>query len=160
VFLVDERDSTGLGFPRDLSAAEFKRIYLVDLDDAQDVSDVGPGDGRTDAQRKTFLQSKAAKKYLFLNVLEKLQTALGLAATEVPAKLEGIALGDDVVVGDATLHTVYVANDNDFDPSADNPNQFFVFAFSDDDLANAKASDNSTLGRVKAAFEPQIVQNK
>ena len=78
----------------------------------------------------------------------------------MPAKLEGIAFGDDVVVGGVSKHTLYVSNDNDFDPSAENPNRFFVFAFSDDDLANAPASDASTLGRVKAQFVPQIVENK
>jgi len=35
-----------------------------------------------------------------------------------------------------------------------------VFAFSDDDLANAPESDASTLGSVKALVVPQIVRNK
>ena len=49
-------------------------------------------------------------------------------------------------------HTLYVANDNDFDLTSSNPNQFFVFAVSDDDLANAQASDQTTLGSVKTRF--------
>jgi len=150
VLLVDERDGDGLGFP-DTTAAEFKKLYLIDLDGADDVSSL-TGKGN--------LAPHAVKKYLFLDVLSTLQTALGLTPTEVPAKLEGIAFGDDVVIGGVTKHTLYVTNDNDFDPSPNNPNQFFVFGFSDDDLANAKASDNSTLGSEKAQFVPQIVQNK
>jgi len=67
------------------------------------------------------------------------------AAFDVPAKLEGIAFGQDVVLGGETVHTLYVANDNDYssivpnsnDPSgtSSNPSRWFVFAFSGDDLA-------------------------
>jgi hypothetical protein len=67
----------------------------------------------------------------------------------IPAKLEGIAFGQDVIIGNVIKHTLYVANDNDFqatvaDPfklPADttrslilNPNKFFVFAFGDGEL--------------------------
>jgi hypothetical protein len=153
VFLVDERDGNGLGFPFDGSAAAFKRLYLIDIDQlgSHDVSnDVG----------KAALAAKALKKYLFLDVLAGLESGLGLAPTQIPAKLEGVAFGDDVAVGGVTEHTLYVSNDNDFDPGPANPNRFFVFAFSDDDLANAQASDGTTLGSAAAAFVPQIIQNK
>jgi hypothetical protein len=154
VLLVDERDGSGLGFPRDGSAAAFKKLYLIDIDDPTGTHDVSNVTG------KANLAAKALKKYLFLDVLAGLESGLGLDPTQVPAKLEGIAFGDDVVVGGVSKHTLYVSNDNDFDPSAENPNRFFVFAFSDDDLANAPASDASTLGSVKAQFVPQIVENK
>lgn len=154
VFLVDERDGNGLGFPRDGSAAAIKRLYLVDIDDPAGTHDVSLVAG------KANLAAKALKKYLFLNVLSGLENGLGLAPTQVPAKLEGIALGDDVVIDGVLKHTLYITNDNDFDPSAENPNRFFVFAFSDADLANAPASDGSTLGTVKAQLVPQIIQNK
>jgi hypothetical protein len=154
VFLVDERDGNGLGFPPDGSSAVFKKLYLIDIDDPLDVHDVSGVMG------KANLAAKALKKYLFLDVVAGLESGLGLDPTQIPAKLEGVAFGDDVAVGGVTEHTLYVSNDNDFDPGPENPNRFFVFAFSDDDLANAPASDTSTLGSVKAAFVPQIIQNK
>jgi hypothetical protein len=47
-----------------------------------------------------------------------------------------------VKIGDATRHTLYIANDNDFLSSfkgVDNPNKFFVFAFDDSDLPGYQA---------------------
>jgi len=152
VFLVDERDGAGLG---DNSAAVFKKLYLIDLDGAQDVSlDTG----------KTALAAKAVKKYLFLDMVSALNTGLGRDPTQIPAKLEGVAFGEDVVIDGDTLHTVYVANDNDFDPSSNNPNQFFVFGFSNADLASATRSDDATHTFAgdghDATFVPQIFEKK
>jgi hypothetical protein len=57
--------------------------------------------------------------------------------------LESLAFGDDITVGKARKHTLFVANDNDFlgtitdshHPNGmANPNQFFVFAFDESDL--------------------------
>jgi hypothetical protein len=136
-FLVDERDGKGLGdkpLPTDKpSKAEVKKLYLIDLNGAQDVSGVS-GDLSKYAVGKTF----------FLDIVSKLNTA-GMDSLFIPSKLEGIAFGQDVVIGGATKHTLYVANDNDFlgviadptDPAneiIENPNQFFVFAFDDNDL--------------------------
>jgi hypothetical protein len=48
-----------------------------------------------------------------------------------------------VVVNGVLTHTLYVANDNDFLASVggiDNPNQWFVFGFTDADLARLGAS--------------------
>ena len=69
----------------------------------------------------------------------------GIAAFDIPAKLEGIAFGQDIVIDGATRHTLYVSNDNDYtsvvpnvnhaDGVAENPNKFFVFAFADRRLA-------------------------
>src|SRR5262249_12083556 len=120
VFLVDERDGSGLGFPRDGSQAKFKRLYLIDLDGATDVTNLTP----TSTPK---LKARTVKKYLFLDVLNGLLPIFGNDPGQVPAKLEGITFGDDVVVDGVTKHTVYVANDNDFDPSDENPNRWFVF---------------------------------
>src|SRR5262249_46665650 len=142
VFLVDERDGAGLG---DGSTALFKKLYLVDLAGAEDVSDnVG----------KTALSAKKLKKYLFMDLVAKLKEGAGIAAADVPAKIEGMAFGPDVDLGaDGVKHTLYIANDNDFSTATAGPNQFFVFAFTDSDLDNAPGSDHSTLGQA-ATFVP------
>jgi hypothetical protein len=136
-FLVDERDGNGLGdkpLPTDKpSKAGVKKLYLIDLNGAQDVSGV-TGD----------LSKYAVPKTMFLDIVSKLNGA-GINSLFIPSKLEGITFGQDVVIDGATKHTLYVANDNDFlgeiaDPTdpvngiVENPNQFFVFAFGDSDL--------------------------
>ena len=129
-FLVLERDGKGLG---DKSSTAFKSIYLVDLADAQDVS------GLTG---EAALVAKAPTKTLFLDLKAALNAA-GVASDRIPAKLEGLAFGDDVVVNGVLTHTLYVANDNDFLASVDgvdNPNQWFVFGFTDADLTALGAS--------------------
>jgi hypothetical protein len=63
--------------------------------------------------------------------------AHGIASTDIPAKLEGLAFGPDLRTKDSVRHTLFVSNDNDFladlvdsthPDGVDNPNQFFVFA--------------------------------
>ncbi|WLT30361.1 esterase-like activity of phytase family protein [Geothrix sp. PMB-07] len=129
-FLVDERDGKGLG---DGSAAGYKRIYRIDLNGAQDVS------GLIGAAN---LAGKAVTKSLFLDVVAALG-AQGYSPEQIPAKLEGLAFGPDVQVDGTSKHTLFLANDNDFSAvitdslhptGAANPNQFFVFAFSDNEL--------------------------
>jgi len=128
-FLVDERDGKGLG---DGSAAVAKQLFKIDLAGATDVSAISGA---------ANLAPLAVPKALFLNVVTAL-TAAGIPAIHIPAKLEGLAFGPDVTLNGATLHTLYVANDNDFVPAevdknnilVDNPNQWFVFAFGDADL--------------------------
>ena len=119
-FLLDERDGKGLG---DGSSATVKQLFKVDLDGAQDVSGMS-GD----------LSSKAVSKTLFLDVADKLH-ASGIAFDQIPAKMEGLAFGQDVVIDGTTMHTLYVANDNDFVPGVAGDNKFYVFAVSDADLA-------------------------
>jgi Esterase-like activity of phytase/PEP-CTERM motif len=129
-FLVLERDGKGLG---DGSTAAFKSIYLVDLANAADVSGLGG---------EAALLANAPAKTLFLDLKAALNAA-GIASDRIPAKLEGLAFGDDVVVGGVLTHTLYVANDNDFLGSVgglENPNQWFVFGFTDADLASLGAS--------------------
>ena len=128
-FLVDERDGKGLG---DGSKAKVKQIFKIDLAGAVDVQDM---DG-------THAAANAVKKDLFLDVVKEL-TANGITADQIPAKLEGITLGPDVDNNGTTLHTLWVANDNDFvnetrdAPPVANPNQFFVFGFTDADLGTS-----------------------
>jgi hypothetical protein len=135
-FLVLERDGKGLG---DGSATAFKSIYLVDLTGAQDVSD---------SSGESALVAKAPTKVLFLDLKAALNAA-GIASDKIPAKLEGLAFGDDVVINGVLTHTLYVANDNDFIGNVggvDNPNQWFVFGVTDADLA-----------KLGANYEPQQI---
>jgi hypothetical protein len=128
--LVDERDGNGLG---DESVANFKKLFVIDLAGAQDVSNL------TGA---AALAGKAAPKTLFLDVVVTLN-AHGIASTEIPAKLEGVTFGPDLDVGGVMKHTLFIANDNDFlatvkgsihPTGVDNPNQIFVFTFTQSDL--------------------------
>src|SRR5262249_54721907 len=128
--LVDERDGNGLG---DNSTASFKKLFVVDLAGAQDVS------GLTGA---AALAGKAAPKTLFLDVVAALN-AHGIAKTDIPAKIEGVTFGPDVDVGGVVKHTLFLANDNDFIATVtdtnhptgkDNPNTIFVFSFLQSDL--------------------------
>lgn len=129
-FLVDERDGKGLG---DNSDAAFKKLFRISLSGATEVSAL---------TGSASLAGKAVTKALFLDVVSTLN-AYGFAAQDIPAKLEGMAFGQDVVVSGSKRHTLYVTNDNDFLSSItdskhpggkDNPNQFFVFAFDDAEL--------------------------
>lgn len=131
-FLVDERDSKGLG---DDSTAAFKKLFKIDLAGAKDV---------TGLTGKSNLAPWVVPKVEFLNIVAVL-TASGMDPSDIPAKLEGLAFGEDVKIGGVMKHTLYVSNDNDFlgvtkktvsgvATLVSNPNRFFVFAFSDADL--------------------------
>jgi hypothetical protein len=125
--LVDERDGKGLG---DGSKAKVKQIFKIDLRNAVDVS----------RMNGTAAASNAVPKTLFLDVVAVL-TANGITADQIPAKIEGLAFGPDVSKGKGKLHTLWVANDNDFLQNLNgpntNPNQFFVFGFTDADLGGS-----------------------
>ncbi|HEU5255318.1 MAG TPA: hypothetical protein VFU28_04980 [Vicinamibacterales bacterium] len=59
----------------------------------------------------------------------------------------------------ATFNTLFIANDNDFLPTFNdqpNPNQFFVFAFGDEDLQSA-FGDQAHAG---LTLEPQVFEKK
>lgn len=124
-FLVDERDGKGLG---DGSKAAVKQIFKIDLDGAQDVTALS-GD----------LSGKAVAKTLVLDVAAVLG-ANGIAPAQIPAKIEGLAFGADVVDNGVLLHTLYVANDNDFVRATAGDNKFYVFGISDADLNKAGAT--------------------
>ncbi|HWA96183.1 MAG TPA: esterase-like activity of phytase family protein [Terracidiphilus sp.] len=127
-FLVDERKGKGLG---DGSKAKVKQLFKIDLNGATDVGDM---DG-------TAAAAHAVSKTLFVDLVDSL-VAAGYSTSLIPSKIEGIAIGPDVKNGGKTVHTLWVANDNDFlesvaDPDGNivmNPNEFFVFAFTDADL--------------------------
>jgi hypothetical protein len=125
-FLVLERDGKGLG---DGTTAVVKQMWLVDLTGTEDVSGLSG---------EAALLAKAPSKKLFLDLRAALNAA-GITDDKIPAKLEGMSFGEDVIVNGVVQHTLYVGNDNDFLPTApnglSNPNQWFVFGFSDADLA-------------------------
>ena len=126
-FLVDERDGSGLG---NGDSAVVKKLYKIDLTGATDISGVA-------AITATNLSSiTLVQKSEFLDVLAILKEN-GVSADKVPAKLEGVAFGPDIVIKGVNKHTLFIANDNDFLPSVggvNNPNQFFVFSIDKSDL--------------------------
>jgi hypothetical protein len=123
-FLVDERDGKGLG---DGTKASIKQLFKIDLEGAQDVAALS-GD----------LSAKAVAKSLVLDVVAVLG-ANGIAPAQVPAKIEGLAFGADVVDNGVLMHTLYVANDNDFVRATAGDNRFYVFGISDADLSKVGA---------------------
>ncbi len=134
-FLVDERDGKGLG---DNSDAKVKQIFKIDLTGAQDVTGMS-GD----------LSAKAVSKSLSLDVKSML-VAAGVAVENIPAKIEAMAFGADVMFNGVNMHTLWVANDNDFLSTIidtkhplgfDNSNNFYVFGFSDADLPDFLQQD-------------------
>jgi hypothetical protein len=124
-FLVDERDGKGLG---DGTKASVKQIFKIDLNGAQDVAAQSGG-----------LSAKAVAKSLVLDVVAVLG-ANGIAPAQIPAKIEGLAFGADVVDNGVLLHTLYVANDNDFVRATAGDNKFYVFGISDADIAKVGAT--------------------
>jgi len=134
-FLVDERDGSGLG---NGDSAAVKQLFRVDLNGAQDVTNMS-GD----------LSAKAVGKTLVLDMVGVLN-ANGIASNQIPAKIEGLAFGQDVVINGVTKHTIYVSNDNDFVPGTAGPNNFYVFAASDTDLGATFQAQN-----IAAVPEPE-----
>jgi Esterase-like activity of phytase len=136
-FLVDERDGAGreANDTDPGTNAVVKQLFKIDLTGAVDISAM---DGLTAAK-------SAVSKTLFLDVVAAL-TAGGIPADLIPSKIEGVAFGADIKKDGATLHTLWLGNDNDFletteDPSGNvipNPNQFFVFGVSDADLGGSQ----------------------
>jgi hypothetical protein len=126
-FLVDERDGKGRG---DGSNAKVKQIFKINLANAVDVTNM---DGLTAA-------ANAVNKTLLFDVVSVLG-ANGITPDQVPAKLEGLAFGADVNNGGVTTHTLWLANDNDFlqdfGGAGANPNNFYVFGFTDADLGGS-----------------------
>ncbi|HXZ79203.1 MAG TPA: esterase-like activity of phytase family protein [Terriglobales bacterium] len=134
-FLVDERDGRGREGGNNLTSndARVKQIFKIDLDGAVDVT----GMNGTDAVKL------AVPKTLFLDIVQVLK-ANGFDVTfDIPSKIEGLTFGRDIKRKGTKLHTLWVANDNDFVletndvPPVANPNQFFVFGFSDADLGGS-----------------------
>ncbi len=102
-FLVIERDNRGLGVddPNALNPVASKRVYLVDLAGASDVSGIGLA-GTNDLPAGVVPVSKS----LWLDVA----SALKAAGLVVPEKIEGISFGPAIDGGYAFV----VVTDNDF----------------------------------------------
>ena len=130
-FLVDERDGKGLG---DGSTAVVKQLFRIDLAGAVDITALTGKDAAAKA---------VGKSAAVLDIVAALG-AHGIGPTQVPAKIEGLAFGQDVTWGGALYHTLYVANDNDFVPGIAGPNQFYVFGFQDADLPGYAAQTFNT----------------
>jgi len=143
-FLVDERDGTGREAnvpPGNSTNAKVKQLFKIDLSNATDISGLDDG-----SLTLSEAEANAIPKTLFLDIVKSLTApslgANAFALDEIPSKIEGVAFGPDVKEGDTTLHTLWVANDNDFVQTVNdlngnaisNPNQFFVFGFTDSDL--------------------------
>jgi hypothetical protein len=134
-FLVDERDGRGREGGNNLTSndARVKQIFKIDLDGAIDITGM---DGTTAV-------ANAVAKTLFLDIVQVLVNNGFSATFDIPSKIEGLTFGRDVTRRGQTFHTLWVANDNDFvsetgdTPPVANPNQFFVFGFTDADLGTS-----------------------
>ena len=140
-FLVLERDGKGLG---DGSNASVKRIYKIDLKGATEIGALNNGNG---ISGESALLPYAVSKSLFLDLKTALSAA-GVAVDKIPAKLEGMALGEDIIEGSTLYHTLYIANDNDFLPDTAGDNLFYVFKFTDSDLGQTTGVVNQTIATV------------
>lgn len=119
-FLVDERDGKGLG---DGTSAVAKQFFKIDITGATDITNLTGKNAADAAVAKTLVVDFA-----------KLLKDNGVTADNIPAKIEGFAFGQDVMVNGVLQHTLWVANDNDFIPDVAGPNQFWVLGFQDGDL--------------------------
>jgi hypothetical protein len=155
-FLVLERDGKGLG---DGSNADVKRIYKIDLNDANgdgvsgDLAvDIGSLNSGAGISGQSDLLNYTVQKSLFLD-LKSAMNAAGITNADVPSKLEGMTFGQDITEGGVLYHTLYVANDNDFLPGTSGTNKFLVFKFTDADL-NGSVFTNQAL-TAAAVPEPE-----
>lgn len=140
-FLVLERDGKGLG---DGSKAVVKRVYKIDISGATDIGALNGGAG---ISGESNLLPYAVNKSLFLDLVASLKAA-GISDTNIPAKLEGMSFGEDILEGSTLYHTLYIANDNDFLPDVAGPNQFFVYKFTDVDLGTSTGFVNQSIAAV------------
>ncbi|HEX7886461.1 MAG TPA: esterase-like activity of phytase family protein [Phenylobacterium sp.] len=126
-FILDERDGKGLG---DGSNAKVKQLFKIDIAGAMDITNL------TGAAALAAAVPKSPAPILDLVAALGLN---GIGPSLVPAKIEGIAFGQDIGLNGQILHTLYVSNDNDFVEGLAGPNQFFVFGFQDGDLPGFQA---------------------
>ena len=86
----------------------------------------------------------ALGKTLLVDVVQAL-SAIGVPVQDIPAKLEGMAFGPDVMIDGVAKHTLFISNDNDFlgtiidaghPAGIATPNMFMVFAIDAADLPN------------------------
>ena len=108
-YLVLERDGKGG------KEAKLKKIFLIDLDGATDVSDID-----SLPEKELPAKIKPVKKKLFLDLMNP---AFGLAGEKCPEKVEGICFGPALPDGKISL---LVSIDNDL--LADVPTKVLVFS--------------------------------
>jgi hypothetical protein len=119
-FVVIERDSNAG------TDAQFKRLVLVDLTGATDISNIdslpqtGAPAGVTPVSKTPFL--------------DLLSPDYGLAGASFPEKIEGIAFGPDQADGS---HLLFVTQDNDF--VSDSPSHIYAFSVAPTALPGFKA---------------------
>lgn len=133
-FLVLERDGKGQG---DGSSAAVKKIFKIDLNGATNISPLS-------ISGEANLLPYAVAKTEFLDLKTALNAA-GIADTDIPAKLEGMAFGEDVIFNNIVYHTLVVANDNDFLPGTAGANRFYVFGIAASELPSFQ---NQTIAAV------------
>ncbi|QLG89934.1 esterase-like activity of phytase family protein [Chitinibacter bivalviorum] len=128
-FLIDERDGKGLG---DGSAAGVKKGYRIDISGATPI----PNDSIKGDLSKYLVSKTQTSTVDVVAMLTKptSEGGAGLTAAQVPAKIEGYAFGQDVTFEGKTLHTLWVANDNDFVSGVAGQNKFYVFGLTDSEL--------------------------
>ena len=125
-FLVDERDGSGLG---NGDSAVVKQLFKIDIAGATDVTHFS-ATGTTADQNALTAAAVTKSATPFLDVAQVLHSN-GIAYNQIPAKLEGVAFGQDITDNGALFHTLYVANDNDFVAGVAGDNKFYVFAIAD-----------------------------
>ena len=123
-FLVDERDGNGLGAGNN---ATNKKVYKIDLTGAADI---------TNLSGATAVAAAVAKNATPLVDLVALLGANGITRANVPAKIEGLAFGEDLLINGVLTHTLWIANDNDFVAVA-GPTTFYVVGVTNADLAGS-----------------------
>ncbi len=122
-FLVDERDG------QERLAGAVKQIYKIDVS--------APPTSRDMTVLPSSFTAVSKGSTPFINLLDP---AFGLNNAEFPAKIEGMAFGDDVVVNGVLEHTLWVTNDNDF--TTTETNNFYVFGIPASDLPDYQAQAN------------------
>ena len=123
-FLVDERDGNGLGAG---NSATNKKVYKIDLTGAADI---------TNLSGAAAVAAAVAKNATPLVDLVALLGANGITRANVPAKIEGLAFGEDLLINGVLTHTLWIANDNDF-VAAGGPATFYVVGVTNADLAGS-----------------------
>ncbi|MDO9238336.1 MAG: esterase-like activity of phytase family protein [Aquabacterium sp.] len=139
------RDGKGLG---DGSSAKFKQIWSINLGKATDANDITGLTAST--ATGLFTGKQLLDTALMLDPLALLKAA-GYLDTQIPAKLEGLAFGEDV----DGYHTLYLSNDNDFVPGVAGDNKFYVFRFTDADLLAKGVTGGLVAQSISAVPEPE-----
>jgi hypothetical protein len=109
-FLVLERDG------RVGAAAQFKKVFLIDIADATDIRSLKQLPSTVPLPADVVPVTKSL-------LLDMLDPAFGLAGATFPEKIEGLAFGPDLPDG---RHLLVISHDNDF--MAAQSSKFFAFA--------------------------------